>query len=122
MYLKEHLSPLFENLVELNRTSSEVPGEPDLAIVSRELLDAIADQTRALRDLKLSLRLGMHHHGNGESCYLFMLPEGEEMNEDDFERNLEEDYEPDRDETLTIERIDPPTLIEGTIKPTMRIF
>lgn len=123
MYLKEHLSPLFENLAELARTSQGVPGEQDLAIVSRELLEDITAQARALRDLNMSLRLGMHHHKHGESCYLFMLPEGMEMSEADLERNLQEDYEPEYEEYLTIEHIDPPSLLEDEeSKPNMRLF
>ena len=67
-----------------------------------------------LRDLKQTLRLGIHHHKHGESHYLFLLAEGVEMNEDDLERNLQEDFEPEHGETLDVERIDTPYLFAPT--------
>lgn len=109
-FIRSQLDPLFEAAVDLEQSAFSVEGEDDLMVVDRKALEALVREAKALRDLKQTLRLGIHHHAHGESHYLFLLPEGVEMNEDDLERNLQEDFEPEHGETLDVERIDTPDL------------
>lgn len=107
-FIGSQLDPLFEAAVDLDQSAFSLAGEDDLMVVDRKALEALVREAKALRDLKQTLRLGIHHHAHGESHYLFLLPEGVEMNEADLERNLQEDFE--HGETLDVERIDAPEL------------
>ena len=109
-FIGSQLNPLFEAASDLDQSSFSVDGEDDLMVVDRKALEALVREAKALRDLKQTLRMGIHHHTHGESHYLFLLPEGVEMNETDLERNLQEDFEPEHGETLGVERIDTPEL------------
>ena len=113
-FIGSQLNPLFEAAVDLDQSSFSLAGEDDLMVVDRKALEALVREAKALRDLKQTLRLGIHHHAHGESHYLFLLPEGAEMNEADLERNLQEDFEPEHGETLDVERIDAPELFAPT--------
>ena len=115
-FIGSQLDPLFEAVVDLDRSAFSLAGEGDLMVVDREALEALVREAKALRDLKQTLRLGIHHYDHGESHYLFLLPEGVEMNEADLERNLEEDFEPEHGETLDVERIDTPELFAPMTK------
>ena len=109
-FIGSQLDPLFEAAVDLDQSAFSLAGEDDLMVVDRKALEALVREAKTLRDLKQTLRLGIHHHKHGESHYLFLLAEGVEMNEDDLERNLQEDFEPEHGETLDVERIDTPEL------------
>lgn len=109
-YIQSQLAPLFEAARDLDQSAFSLAGEDDLVVVDRKALEALAREAKALRDLKQTLRLGIHHHRHGESHYLFLLPDGVEMNEGDLERNLQEDFEPEHGETLDVEHIDAPDL------------
>lgn len=107
-FIGSQLDPLFDAAVDLDQSAFSLDGEDDLMVVDRKALEAVVREAKALRDLNQTLRLGIHHHKHGESHYLFLLAEGVEMNEDDLERNLQEDFEPEHGETLDVERIDAP--------------
>lgn len=109
-FIRSQLDTLFEAAVDLEQSAFSAEGEDDLMVVDRKALEALVREAKTLRDLKQTLRLGIHHHKHGESHYLFLLAEGVEMNEDDLGRNLQEDFEPEHGETLDVERIDTPEL------------
>ena len=109
-FIGSQLNPLFEAASDLDQSSFSVDGEDDLMVVDRKALEALVREAKALRDLKQTLRLGIHHHAHGESHYLFLLPKGVEMNEADLKRSLQEEFEPEHGETLYVERIDSPEL------------
>lgn len=113
-FIRSQLGPFFDAAVDLEQSAFSVEGEDDLMVVDRKALEALVREAKTLRDLKQTLRLGIHHHKHGESHYLFLLAEGVEMNEDDLARHLQEDFEPEHGETLDVERIDTPYLFAPT--------
>lgn len=113
-FIRSQLDTLFEAAVDLEQSAFSLAGEDDLMVVDRKALEALVRESKTLRDLKQTLRLGIHHHKHGESHYLFLLSEGVEMNEDDLARHLQEDFEPEHSETLDVERIDTPYLFAPT--------
>lgn len=114
MFASNQIEALFEKIGNLNDSASSEGCEADLTVVDTVALYEVLKEVKRLKNLNQRLLLGHHQHRHGDSVYLFLVPQGIEFGEDDLEARLQEDFEPDREEVLSVETMDAPTIITGT--------
>ncbi|MDF9778998.1 hypothetical protein [Pseudomonas baetica] len=103
MYAKHQLADLF-SLIEAIQGSEQDNNSGALTKLREE-----ADRLKA-QDQRLML--GMHQHRHGQSQYLFLVPAEKAFGSDDFEKYLQEEFEPDLEEELELVTMNKPIEIE----------
>lgn len=110
MYAKSQLQPLFE-AAQLLGPGIIIANAPAVVAVNAKALAALQQEVQRLQSLNQELTLGVHNHRHGDSCYLFMHPADKSVGEEEFEANLQETFEPNLGETLTVTPMDAPTIL-----------
>jgi len=114
MFALGQIEALFEKIGILRDSASSEGCEADLAVVDSVALVEVVQEAKRLKVLNQQLLLGRHEHRHGDSVYLFLVPAGVEFGEDEFGRRLQKDFEPDKEEFLSVEMMCEPTIITGT--------
>jgi hypothetical protein len=107
MFINSQLEPLFSMIDALSKIDDSVA--------------ALKAEAERLRALKQRLTLGWHEHRHGRSDYLFLVPEGKVFSEDDLVAHMEEEFEPEKDESLSVDSIDEPIVFEGSSSKCIEI-
>lgn len=115
MYAKSQLEALFAKIQALKDSAITGSGPDAVATVDPQDLAAIFAEAKKLEALNQDLILGTHEHKHGESRYLFLVPAGTVFSEDDLEARLQEEFEPEHGEFLTVEKVDKPEVIEAPV-------
>jgi hypothetical protein len=103
MYANNQIHKLFTLIESIQGSADDVDSGA---------LSALRTEVANLQARDQVLVKGSHEHRHGESTYLFLVPKGAVFAEEDFERLLVEEFEPDKDEFLTTETVDEPTVVE----------
>lgn len=111
MYIKAQLTPLLDALQGLRRSSSTEGLEQGLTVVDSNALQTLLTEARRLQDMEQRLLLGSHEHRHGTSTYLFLVPKDAPFGEDELGANLQEDFEPEEGETLSVTDMGEPVLV-----------
>lgn len=114
MYIKSQLERLFSLIDKLNTSSSTDGCSEDLAVVDGVHLEGLVAEARRLKESNNDLMVGRHTHLHGESTYAFLVEDGTELSLEGFEQHLQEAFEPEREETLSLSSIGTPVLISST--------
>lgn len=114
MFASKQIEALFDRIGNLEDSASSEGCEADLTVVDSVALHEVLKEVKRLKTLNQRLLFGRHEHRHGDSVYLFLVPQGIEFDKDDLESCLQEDFEPDMEEFLSVETMDEPTIITGT--------
>lgn len=114
MYIKSQLERLFSLIDELNASSSTEGCSEDLAVVNVVSLDDLVAEANRLKEANNDLMVGTHSHRHGDSTYVFLVEDGTELSLEDFKQHLQEEFEPDLEETLSLSSVGTPVLISST--------
>lgn len=113
MYAKSQLEALCAKIQALKDSAITGSGPDAVATVDPQDLAAIFAEAKKLEALNQDLFLGTHEHRHGDSRYMFLVPAGTVLSENDFEARLQEAFEPELGEFLNVEKMDPPEVIEA---------
>lgn len=112
MYAKRQLEKLQSLLNDLNNSAMADGCDAGLTVIDATALAAVMAEAAALANLNQQLVLGQHEHRHGESRYAFLVPAGAELTQAQFESLLTEEFEPEREEFLRIDTLDPVTVLD----------
>ncbi|MBX8556965.1 hypothetical protein K5D56_26785 [Pseudomonas cichorii] len=102
MFSNEQVNYLF-GLVDAVKAATEKDSEA---------LRNLCGEVDRLKGRDQVLMLGTHEHKHGESHYLFLVPKNRGFGVDEFERHLQEAYEPEHDEFLRTDTMGAPVIID----------
>lgn len=111
MFTSKQIQDLFDKIADLEGSASDESCEKGLTVVDSEALLAVLLEAKQLKRLNQRLVLGCHSHRHGDSMYSFLVPQGTVFERAELEANLQEEFEPDRDEDLTVQDMDEPVVI-----------
>ena len=114
MFASKQIEVLFDKIGSLENSACREGCETDLTVVDSVALYEVLKEVKRLKSLNQRLVIGRHEHRHGDSVYLFLVPQDIEFGEDNFEAFLQEEFEPDMEEFLSVETMDEPTIITGT--------
>lgn len=102
MYSREQVEPLFD-LIEVMKSSKDG--------LNAEAFARLCSGVELLKAREQVLVIGTHEHKFGESHYLFLVPKGQSFGIDELVPHLEEEFEPENDESLSTDRMSAPVVI-----------
>jgi len=111
MFATKQIQDLFDKIADLEGSASNEGCESDLVVVDSAALLAVLGEVFRLKRLNQRLVLGCHAHRHGDSMYSFLVPQGTVFERAELEANLQEKFEPDRDEFLTVQDMDEPKVV-----------
>ncbi len=91
MFHRSQLDKLFELIGQVQGSSDGVDSN---------VLGELKEEAHRLQALDQHLILGQHMHRHGSSQYVFLAPKAMPFDEEVFIENLQEEWEPQKDEEL----------------------
>ena len=102
MYTKDQVEPLLDLVAALANTADNAGCSADLTVVDAAALRKVKAAAEALRETNQRLLVGEHSHHHGMSLYAFLVADGVNFRNADFEAWLEDVFMRDCDESACV--------------------
>jgi hypothetical protein len=118
MFLNDQILELFNKIEMLDQSASDAECADDLTVVDKNVLESIVEMKMVLQEMQQRLVVAQHDHRFGTSTYFYLVPKGVEFGEDEFIQMLGNDFEEDRDESVSVETVQDIEVIDPKNEPT----